>query len=70
VGITTPEGLSGTQAFLWIYNNLPTREAIRSEPKFAFLPRNPPPGFQQAKLRSPAWFKQELARAALARRTP
>lgn len=68
VGITTPDGLSGTEAFLFLYRGISTGSALRADPKWAILPRTPVEGVSQARLRSPSWFKAELAQRALNRR--
>lgn len=67
-GITTPDGLSGTEAFLFLYRTIPTSAALRADPKWAIVPRTPVEGLPQARLRAPSWFKAELARLALSRR--
>jgi hypothetical protein len=70
VGLTTPDGMSGTEAFLWIYGKMPGRKALVNDPKYAYLPRNPPEGFTAgtAQARNPGWYKLELTKLALGRR--
>ncbi|MCL4795882.1 MAG: hypothetical protein KJZ84_15080 [Bryobacteraceae bacterium] len=64
VGVTSDDGLSGTEGFLWIFRNLPNREGLRSNPVWAFLPRVPPEGFTLEARRAPKWFNPKLAAAA------
>lgn len=70
VGIDTPDGYSGTKAFLWIYRNMPGRKALMLDPKWAFLPRAVPEGFEPAsgQARNPSWFKRDLSKVALSGR--
>jgi hypothetical protein len=64
VGIETDDGLSGSDAFVWIFKNLPNREGLRMNPIWAILPRIAPAGFRGDSAKMPNWYNPKLVVAA------
>lgn len=64
VGIETDDGLSGTDAWVWIYKNLPNREGLKMNPIWAIMPRVLPAGVNAAAAKAPAWFNPKFASMA------